>query len=79
MKGYGRLNKAIGEEFELDESYSMIKRMEDIAEGDKAVNVTMANGGVAQVHPVTAKYILDLHSVLTPENQKLVRSLMNSR
>jgi predicted transcriptional regulator len=26
---------------------------------------------------VTAKYILSLHSVLTPENQKLIKSMLN--
>jgi len=79
MKGYGKLTKALGEEYEeeLDESYSMMRRLESIANGSEEADVPMANGASAKVNPVIAKYILTLHSVLTPENQKAVRSMLN--
>jgi len=78
MKGYGKLTKALEEEHEeLDESYSMMRRLEAIANGSEEADVPMANGASAKVNPVIAKYILTLHSVLTPENQKAVRSMLN--
>lgn len=78
MKGYGKLTKALEEDYEeLDESYSMMRRLEAIANGSEEADVPMANGASAKVNPVIAKYILTLHSVLTPENQKAVKAMLN--
>ena len=71
IKGYGKLTKA------LEEDYSMMRRLEAIANGTKEQQIPTSSGASLTVHPVTAKYILSLHSVLTPENQKLVKSLLN--
>lgn len=76
MKGYGKLTKALEEEY-VEEDYSMIRRLEAIANGTKEQQIPTSSGASLTVHPVTAKYILSLHSVLTPENQKLVKSLLN--
>lgn len=76
MKGYGKLTKELEEEY-VEEDYSMMRRLEAIANGKDQQQVPTASGASLTVHPVIAKYILSLHSVLTPENQKLVKSMLN--
>ena len=78
IKGYGKLTKALEEDYaEIDESYSIMRRLETIANGSQDGDVPMANGANAKVNPVIAKHILTLHSVLTPENQKAVKAMLN--
>ena len=78
IKGYGKLTKSLEEDYEeFDESYSVIRRLETIANGSQEADVPMANGANAKVNPVIAKYILTLHSVLTPENQKAAKAMLN--
>lgn len=76
MKGYGKLTKSLGEDY-VEEDYSIMRRLEAIANGTKEEEVPTSSGASLTIHPVIAKYILSLHSVLTPENQKLVKSMLN--
>lgn len=76
MKGYGRLTKALEEEY-LDEDYSIMRRLQAIADSQTEEEIPTSGGSSFKIHPVIAKYILTLHSVLTPENQKLVKSMLN--
>lgn len=68
---------AVSEEVLVESNVRVMDQLQHIVDKNEMKEVRFRNGATTRVDTTTAKFVLQLHAQLTPDNQKKLSSMVN--